>query len=149
MRHTKSAGGIVVNKKGEVLVVSQRGTSWSLPKGHADPGEDFYDAARREIHEESGISDLTFIKELGDIERYRISKDPREDDLTELKVIKIFLFTTKEMSLKPSDPENPEARWVAVDKVSTFLTHKKDREFFEAVREKERDFFRDWAGYFV
>ena len=30
----------MLNAKGEVLVVSQHGVSWSLPKGHIDPGED-------------------------------------------------------------------------------------------------------------
>ena len=54
MKHTQSAGGVVLNKKGEVLVVSQRGTSWSLPKGHIDKGEDALGAAKREIYEESG-----------------------------------------------------------------------------------------------
>lgn len=37
--NTKSAGGIVINKNGKILVVSQHGTSWSLPKGHLDEGE--------------------------------------------------------------------------------------------------------------
>ena len=37
---TQTAGGVVVNKKGRILVVNQRGTSWSLPKGHIEPGED-------------------------------------------------------------------------------------------------------------
>ena len=54
-----------LNKKGEVLVVNQRGTSWSLPKGHIDFGEDALTAAKREIYEEAGITDLKIIKELG------------------------------------------------------------------------------------
>jgi 8-oxo-dGTP pyrophosphatase MutT (NUDIX family) len=57
MRKTRSAGGVVTNEEGEILVVSQRGTSWSLPKGHIDPGEDALVAAKREIYEESGIRD--------------------------------------------------------------------------------------------
>ena len=32
----------------QVLVVNQRGLSWSLPKGHIEEGEDALDAARRE-----------------------------------------------------------------------------------------------------
>ena len=39
-RISKTAGGIVVNPNGDVLVVSQHGDSWSLPKGHLEDGED-------------------------------------------------------------------------------------------------------------
>lgn len=56
-KKTKSAGGIVINEKREIcLLVSQHGTSWSLPKGHIEKGEDAMMAAKREIYEETGIS---------------------------------------------------------------------------------------------
>ena len=86
MLQTESAGGIVLNNKDLVLVVSQYGTSWSLPKGHIEPGESKILAARREILEETGIKDLKLIKELGSYQRYKIGKDGK-DDTTELKTI--------------------------------------------------------------
>ena len=43
-----SAGGVVVHD-GKILVVSQQGRSWSLPKGGGEEGEDFLSAAQREI----------------------------------------------------------------------------------------------------
>ena len=64
MKKTESAGGVVLNTKGEVLVVSQHGTSWSLPKGHLDEGESELAAARREIREESGVCELKLLKKL-------------------------------------------------------------------------------------
>jgi len=134
MKKTHSAGGVVTNDKGEVLVVSQHGTSWSLPKGHIDRGESVLVAAKREIYEESGIRDLEFVRELGKYERYRIGVDGG-DDRSELKVITMFLFRTREKSLKPVDRENPEARWVEKSKVAPLLTHKKDKEFFRRVEE--------------
>lgn len=132
MNHTYSSGGIVLNQKGEVLVVNQNNNSWSLPKGHIDPGEDALTAAKREIYEESGIKNLTLIKDLGSYERYRIGLDGG-DDKSELKTIYIFLFKTNEKNLKPIDPGNPEARWVEKNKVAELLTHKKDKEFFLSV----------------
>jgi 8-oxo-dGTP pyrophosphatase MutT (NUDIX family) len=132
MEKTHSAGGVVTNDEGEVLVVSQHGTSWSLPKGHIDPGEDALVAAKREIYEESGIRDLEFVRELGTYERNKIGVDGG-DDPSELKVITMFLFRTGEKSLRPVDPENPEARWVGKSKVAALLTHEKDREFFRGV----------------
>src|SRR5215510_10208438 len=91
MKATHSAGGVVLNKKGQVLVVNQRGKSWSLPKGHIEEGEETLAAARREIHEESGLEDLTFVKLLGSYERWRIGRDGGEDG-SELKELTFFLF---------------------------------------------------------
>lgn len=129
---TRSAGGVVTNDEGEVLVVSQRGTSWSLPKGHIDPGESALEAARREIYEESGIRDLELIGELGTYERRKIGVNGG-DDRSELKAITMFLFRTSERLLRPVDPDNPEARWVERSKVATLLTHERDKEFFRGV----------------
>ncbi len=129
MRRTQSAGGVVLNPKGLVLVVNQNNNSWSLPKGHLDSGEDALTAARREIYEESGISVLKFVKALGVYERYRIGRDGG-DDCSELKTIEMFLFETNEETLKPIDPDNPEARWVSPREVAGILTHAKDKDFF-------------------
>lgn len=134
-KQTKSAGGAVLNKQGLVLVVNQRGKSWSLPKGHIKEGEGALEAAKREISEESGIDRLELISELGAYERYRISPDGGED-LSELKTIFMFLFKTDQDTLKPTDPENPEARWVEKNTVADLLTHPKDKAFFLSVIDK-------------
>ncbi len=132
-RETKSAGGVVLNPKGEVLVVSQHGNSWSLPKGHIEAGEVALVAAKREIYEESGVTELEFVKDLGTYQRHRISK-LGTDDVSELKTITLFLFTTAQTSIKPVDPENPEARWVSVDDVVNLLTHPADKDFFLKIK---------------
>jgi ADP-ribose pyrophosphatase YjhB (NUDIX family) len=132
MMHTESAGGVVVNAEGRVLVVSQHGTSWSLPKGHLEEGETPLEAARREIHEESGVSRLELVRPLGSYSRHRLGADGGEDP-SELKTIHLFLFRTDETELAPLDADNPEARWVEREGVARMLTHAKDREFFAAI----------------
>jgi len=129
-KNTKSAGGVVENREGKILVVNQKGTSWSLPKGHIYEGENAIDAAKREIYEESGITDLELIEELGTYKRYKIGKNGGEDK-SELKTITMFRFRTNQDSLKPVDPENPEAKWVQRSKVTNLLTHPKDKKFFK------------------
>jgi len=129
MKKTTSAGGIVLNSKNQVLVVNQRGLSWSLPKGGIEITENKVEAAKREIHEESGIKKLKLIKELGSYKRYKLDRY-NKDDKSELKTIFMFLFETKEEKLKPIDPRNPKARWVDKKDVANLLTHKKDKEFF-------------------
>jgi ADP-ribose pyrophosphatase YjhB (NUDIX family) len=130
---TVSAGGIVLNSQGMVLVVNQRGTSWSLPKGHVDPGEEPLQAAIREIMEESGVSDLHFLRILGAYGRYKIAQNTGEDK-GEWKVLIFFLFDTKQNELNPRDPDNPHARWVHPDQVESLLTHPKDKAFYKSIR---------------
>ncbi|HEV2861933.1 MAG TPA: NUDIX domain-containing protein [Pyrinomonadaceae bacterium] len=129
MNHTRSAGGIILNRDGRVAVVSQGGVSWSLPKGHIEEGEDALAAARREIYEETGLRSVELVRDLGSYQRFRLGADGREDPV-ELKTIHMFLFTTAEAELTPQDANNPEARWVEKDEVADLLTHEKDREFF-------------------
>jgi diadenosine hexaphosphate hydrolase (ATP-forming) len=129
-RVTVSAGGIVLNRQGLVLLVNQRGTSWSFPKGHVEPGEEPVSAATREIMEESGITRLKILEILGAYGRYRIGK-VRGDDKTEWKIILFFLFKTGQSALNFKSPEHPEARWVHPDKVAALLTHPKDKVFYK------------------
>lgn len=138
VKQTQTAGGVVLGPSGLVLVVNQHGNSWSLPKGHIEHGEDARQAAVREIQEESGIQEITFVKELDSYQRHRIGKYGG-DDQTELKTITMFLFTTNETKLQPEDPDNPEARWVKPADVEALLTHPKDKAFFAGILHEIRD----------
>lgn len=132
---TFSAGGVVLNVHGQILVVNQKHNSWSLPKGHIDLGETVVEAAKREIYEESGLRDLVMLRELGTYQRFKIGKGGAEEDQSEWKTITFFLFSTSEQNLAPVDPENPEARWVDKEEVTSLLTHPKDKEFFLKIKE--------------
>lgn len=138
-QHSYSAGGIVIGTNNLVIVVNQHGNSWSLPKGHIDPGESAKEAAAREIYEESGVSKLEFIEELGTYERHRIGKHPG-NDAGEMKTLTFFLYATDQKELKPIDPDNPEAKWVRPDEVVELLTHPKDKEFYLSVLPRVKEF---------
>ena len=131
MKKTKSAGGIVLNQQKNVLIVKQRNDVWSLPKGHIEDGESVREAAEREIKEESGITSLNLIQDLGSYERFKIGKDG-QDDNQELKQIYLFLFSTNQIDLNPIDPDNPDAKWVAPEEVPQYLTHIKDKTFYQS-----------------
>lgn len=119
------AGGIVIGRDGKMVLVNQHGTSWSVPKGHVEPGEDSEAAARREILEEAGIAKLVC---LGSLTRYGRSTITASGAIDEnrLKQIELFLFSTSESSLAPQDPDNPEACWVGLLEGAELLTHPAD-----------------------
>jgi 8-oxo-dGTP pyrophosphatase MutT (NUDIX family) len=126
-KETRSAGGVVFGPDNKVIIVSQHGLSWSLPKGHIEDGEDLLTAAKREIEEETGVTSLEYIDHLVEYSRYKLAKNG-DDDNSELKIITLFVFRTDEVVLNPQDPDNPDARWVDIDEASAYLTHKIDRQ---------------------
>ena len=93
-------------------------------------------AARREIAEEAGITELTLLSELGSYERYSIAKDGvGEQTALGLRPRTLFLFSTH-ATPKPDNVETTDVRWVTTDEALELLTHPKDKEFFESVRDK-------------
>lgn len=50
----RAAGGVVVNDRGELLMILLR-RRWDLPKGHIEVGEESSVAALREVQEETGV----------------------------------------------------------------------------------------------
>jgi len=61
----EAAGGIVMNCRKEILFIRRKG-KWDLPKGKLDAGEDPENAATREITEETGVTQLSLKKKIGD-----------------------------------------------------------------------------------
>ena len=60
---TKAGGGLVYNKKGEVLFIFRNG-KWDLPKGGIEKGEEIENTAMREVEEETGVNGLTISHKL-------------------------------------------------------------------------------------
>ncbi len=131
MDRSTSAGGIIVNSRGEIVLAEQRGPSWSLPKGHVESGETPLAAALREVEEETGLADIHYEGALPVYRRGAVSDD------AEGKTIYPFLFTTESTAeLKPTDPDNPHAEWMTVDRAMELLPHPADRQLLEQARQR-------------
>ncbi|CEN37818.1 NUDIX hydrolase [Capnocytophaga cynodegmi] len=57
----KAGGGVVTNKKGEILIMKRRG-KWDLPKGKKEKGENIAVCALREVEEETGVKKLNLTR---------------------------------------------------------------------------------------
>ena len=108
-----SCGGVVVRRDGDqllVALVTEPGfAEYILPKGHLESGESLEQAARREIAEESGFTELTLIKDLGMTGRLNFRK-------SSWGTMHYFLFTTSQDKVSPSDPEHQYImKWFPID----------------------------------
>lgn len=135
----RSAGGIVLGNSGDVaLVRNSTDTKWFFPKGRLDQGEDDESAARREIAEEAGLTDLEHIADLGSYQRPRIGKDGayRED---QMKDIHMYLFAAPMYAELSPSMEIAEACWKPYREVADHLEDARDRAWFISVFERVRE----------
>ena len=121
IKETKSAGIVLYDRNGHVLLLEQYGKSWSVPKGHVEEGEEFGEAALRELKEETSIDMwsgeffASGLNLLGPTHRY---KRESMGGAKELKTIYLFpLFIMEEsidnLVLKSDDPAITNYQWIA------------------------------------
>lgn len=134
---SQCAAGIVVWNN-RIAVVHQNGNSWSLPKGHRDADESLLDTARREIGEETGVTDLMLVRKLGTYNRYKIARDGG-DDTSELKEITVFLFRAQSAVMGSTEIGRSHPVWVPFDTACQLLTNSTDRDFLIANQRPVRD----------
>lgn len=104
-----AAGGLVVRvgAAGDVYVSFAREKGFEssvLPKGRVKKKETAEQAARREIAEESGFSDLHLLADLGTLERMNFAR-------THWKITRYFLFATRQLEATPTDRKHPPSVW--------------------------------------
>ncbi len=114
-----SAGGVVVRLDGDqilVLVARERGRPGGyLPKGGIKKGETLEEAAKREIEEEAGVSDLTLLDSLGTLERLNFRR-------TRWVKTHLFLFITSQIDAVPTEPDRHDRPlWCPIRDVSIII----------------------------
>ena len=131
--HSPSVGGIVLNAKDEVLLVNEGDGFWGFPKGRPEKDETLLETAVREITEETGLTEIVKIAELGGYQRHPVWRGV--ENRAEIKDITLFLFRAAQ-ELPNTNPENNECGWFGIGQVASKLSHTKDRRFFEKAMSK-------------
>lgn len=113
-------GGVVVNSRGEVLMVQERVSpaeqyqgSWKLPGGLADPGESFSETAMREVQEETGVQCLLDgVVSLRHSHKFRFG-------VSDMYVLVRLRATAEE--LKIDEHEIAAAEWMHPDRIKSLV----------------------------
>ncbi|MDR3547780.1 MAG: NUDIX hydrolase [Candidatus Pacebacteria bacterium] len=139
---THSAGGIVIGDRGAIALVQRKNGdgAWLFPKGHLEAGETDEDTARREIREETGLTDLEYIGDLGTYERPPIDKDGSYR-VDEVKEIHMYLFAAPpSAALAPEMTEEiGAARWFPYRELAEHIGDDKDRVWYASVFDRVRE----------
>ena len=123
-----SAGGIIVNTTtGHIAMVQNETSKWGFPKGTVEKDEALLDAAKREILEETGLTQLEYIKEFSSYTR------PNSVRPHEQKTIHMFLFNTNQDKLAPIVDDILSAQWIEKKMVLQTLSTGGDKEFFRSI----------------
>ncbi|KAH8306554.1 hypothetical protein KR018_011965 [Drosophila ironensis] len=126
-------GGLVVNDQDEVLVVTDRYAmipdSWKLPGGYVEPGENFVEAAIREVAEETGIK--TEFRSMVSLRHTHGGNFNCSD------VYIVMALKPLNLELKPCEREIARAKWMPIQE---YMQHPQ-------VHETNRKFLATYLDY--
>ncbi|RZO47984.1 MAG: RNA pyrophosphohydrolase [Candidatus Pelagibacterales bacterium] len=126
-------GIILLNDKNNVFVgrrIDNPKNSWQMPQGGVDQNEDFLQAARRELEEETSIKSVKIIKELDgwfqyDLPEYLLGKIWKGKYRGQKQKWFVMKFTGEndEINVKTKNPEFFEWKWIELAKLTDVAVH--------------------------
>ena len=133
----KGVGVVLLNNNNQVFVakrIDNPNDFWQMPQGGIDKNEDSFNAALRELKEETSIINVKLIKEIQEEITYNLPQNllgiiwkGKFKGQTQKWYIMRFLGDDTEINLKTKRPEFLEWKWVNIenitDKVVDFKLH--------------------------
>ncbi len=134
MKREFSAGGIVFNNKGQVLVTKHSvNKHWGFPKGLIDPGETTEQAAIREVKEEGGVV-AEILDKVGYSKYVYIFNGEKI-----FKAVTYFLMKYVSGNLEDHDDEVGELDWYAPEEAIKQLSYSQDKVLLQKTLDKIED----------
>ena len=128
-----SYGFVVVYhaEDGDRFLVVRQHANWSLPKGHIEEGEDPLTCARRELFEETGITDIEIVPNISFYEEYMFDRN----GVATKKENIYFLCFVKHEDTRPQEGEILECRFVSYEEaMDLFVFENPKRILAEAIK---------------
>lgn len=130
MKREFSAGGIVFNDKGEVLITKHsQNHHWGFPKGWIEEGQSIEEAAIREVREEGGV-EAKIIDKVGHTKYMYTLKGEKI-----FKVVTYFLMKYISGDPKDHDWEMEDAGWFTTEEALKTLDFSRDKDLLKKALE--------------
>ena len=107
-----------------LLIYSERNNEWGFPKGHIEPNETEIVTAKREIKEETGITDIKFVENFRCVDKYKIkgTLSTTKNRIIDKNVI-YYLARTKEDFKGAFDNEIGQGKWLNYNQAIDLLKY--------------------------
>lgn len=137
VKQARSAGGVVFRRDSgaaRVLLLKHTSGKWMLPKGTIESGETPEEVALREVREETGLSNVRIVADLGE-ERYYFFW--RSEDSYYDKTVRYFLleFLGGEEPAPQAEEGFVACEWVPPDEAMGRIKYKETREVVRRAQE--------------
>ena len=121
-------GIVVLNKENKVFVarrIDNPKNFWQMPQGGVDKGENYFNAALRELEEETGIKEVKLIREIDGTMTYelpehllgKIWKGKYKGQKQKWFLMK-YLGDDEDINIKTTNPEFLEWKWIDLNMIT-------------------------------
>jgi putative (di)nucleoside polyphosphate hydrolase len=124
-------GIILLNPKNNIFVgkrIDNPKNVWQMPQGGVELNENFLQAAKRELAEETGVKSVKVIKELEGWFEYNLPKNlvgkiwkGKYRGQKQKWFVMKFLGTNSEINVKTEHPEFIDWKWVEICKITNIV----------------------------
>mgnify|MGYP006268111311 FL=1 len=141
-------GIAVLNKENKIFVakrIDNPSDFWQMPQGGIDDGEDYFDAALRELKEETSIKTVELIKEVSNFTTYDLPdrllgiiwKGKYKGQKQKWFIVK-FKGEENEINIKTKHPEFLDWKWIDIKDLTTKVVDFKLHVYKEIQKELEK-----------
>ena len=141
-------GIAVLNKENKIFVakrIDNPGNFWQMPQGGLDNGENYFDAALRELEEETSIKSVDLIKELSNYTTYDLPdrllgiiwKGKYKGQKQKWFIVK-FNGQENEININTKHPEFLDWKWIDIKELTNEVVDFKLHVYQEIQKELEK-----------
>ena len=141
-------GIVVLNDENKIFVakrIDNPSKYWQMPQGGIDDGEDYYEAALRELKEETSIKNVELIKEINGFTAYYLPenllgiiwKGKYKGQIQKWFIVK-FIGNDEEININTKYPEFLDWKWEELSKITDTVVEFKLHVYQEIQKEVEK-----------